>query len=102
MNNAALIRRFIRMFRCDSARICCYPGRMFLIIGNNRSTRQNMKETGSCWHKDGKPFHFKYLSEMVIASGSTEAELIESAKEYKRLSRLTPQEFFRELTNEPK
>ena len=72
------------MFKCDEVRICRYPGRLFLILGWCRSTRQ---DGGSQWYRNGEPIHFRYLAEQVVASGRNEEELFESAKEYKRLSK---------------
>ena len=34
-----LIKRFTRMFRCDTARIISFPERTFLAIGSNRNTK---------------------------------------------------------------
>lgn len=80
-DSGPLIDKFVEMFGCDAARIITPCGRPFLIIGFNRNTRQ---DTGQ-WTRNGEPIEFDYLQETVIASGDTEAELIESAKKYKRL-----------------
>jgi hypothetical protein len=90
MKQEQLIRMFIKMFNCDTARISTPCGKLFLIIGWNRNTKDDPGQ----WLKDGKPFNFDYVKEKVIASGETEAELIESAKEYKRLSKMTWPEYF--------
>lgn len=81
-----LVRRFVRMFTCDTARIVRTGGTMFLIIGCNRNTKDDPGQ----WfqHRSGKlpvPVDFDYVQERVIASGRTEAALMKSAKEYKRL-----------------
>lgn len=70
-----------RMFKCDAARFVRTPDRTFLLIGTNRST----KDDAAKWFKNGEPFDFDYVAEEVIASGVNAAELYESAKEYKRL-----------------
>lgn len=78
--------KFKRMFRADAVRISRFSEKMFLIIGRNRSTREDEKETGCRWYKNGEPMpHFTYLHEQTVASGATEAELLASAREYKRL-----------------
>lgn len=75
------------MFDCDSARVLRFPGKMFLIIGWKRSTKDDR-------------IIFDYLQEQVIASGSTEAELLLAAREYKRISKMSPEQHFKELTGE--
>lgn len=79
------VKQMVRMFRCDEARITRPMDRMFLILGWKRSTR---KDAGQ-WLKNGKPFHFTYLREQVIASGRTYKALLESAKKYKQLESTT-------------
>jgi hypothetical protein len=76
-----LIKRFIRMFKCDTARIFRFPGRIFLILGWNRNTKQDAGQ----WIKNGEPIDFNYVQETVVASGSNEASLVKSAKVYKKL-----------------
>jgi hypothetical protein len=88
---ARLIRRFVRMFGCDTARISKPRGKLFLIIGHNRNTRDDAGR----WFKNGEPIHFDYVKEKVIASGDTPDELMESAKEYKRLLRMSRADYFR-------
>lgn len=87
-----LVKRFIRMFGCDTARISKPCGKLFLVIGWNRNTKDGPGQ----WTKNGEPIDFDYLQEKVIASGNTEAELIESAKEYKRLQGMTWADYFRD------
>jgi len=88
-----LIKRFIRMFRCDTARIISFPERMFLVIGSNRNT----KDGSGYWTKNGHPINFDYVEEKVIASGKTEAELVASAKRYRKLCGMTTEDYLRQL-----
>lgn len=89
--------RFKRMFECDTVRISSPCGKHFLIIGFNRNT----KDDEGRWYKDGKPIHFDYVAEKVIASGDTMKELIASAKEYKRLTQMTMTEYLKEVCGLP-
>lgn len=72
---------FRRMFRCDTARIIRFPRKMFLVIGFDWNTRRDAGQ----WVKNGKPIHFNYVRETVIASGRTDKELLASARHYKNL-----------------
>ena len=86
--------------KCDTARISQPNKQMFLIIGFNRNTKD---DKGTQIYKGGKKVDFDYVQESVVASGFTEKELIESAKEYQRLCGLTWEQYFKELkkqTNE--
>jgi hypothetical protein len=85
-----LVRRFIRMFKCDTARITSPCDTHFLVLGwNERSEGQ--------WHdQDGKPKNFDYVREEVVASGKTVKELIASAKHYKKLLGMKWSDYFRE------
>jgi len=80
-----LLVRFKRMFKCDSARIYDGGETLFLIIGRTRNTKDDEGQ----WMKDGEPVDWDYLAESTIASGRTEAELMESAKEYLKLSKMS-------------
>lgn len=80
-----LEKYFVKMFASDTARISRPLGNWFLIVGRNRSTRD--KDYVGQWTKNGKAYHFDFVEERVIASGKTEAELIKSAKEHKRLAK---------------
>ena len=84
---------FMNLLGCDTARISEVGGKKFLIIG----TRKNTKDDPGQWVKDGEPIDFDYVAERIVASGETDAELMESAREYKHLSQLTWEEYFREL-----
>ncbi len=91
MNYKHLENHFAEMFGC-AARIIKSTDKMFLIIGQNRNTKDDQGQ----WEKDGEPIDFDYVKEQVIASGGTERELIESANEYKRLSELSWEDYFDE------
>jgi hypothetical protein len=94
-----LVRRFMRMFKCDTARITQYCGTMFLVIGHKRHTKRDRKKdpTVGQWMKDGKPFDFGYVAERVIARGKTEAELVADAKHYKKLCSMTMEQYLRSI-----
>jgi hypothetical protein len=79
---------------CDTARISTPAGKMFLVIGFNRNTKDDKGQ----WMKDGEPYDFDYVAEQTVASGETEDELLASALEYKRLCGMTMEEYLRELT----
>lgn len=81
-----LVRMFLRMFKCSAVRLVNPLGvQMFLIIGMKRHTKNDLGQ----WYKNGKPFDFSYIAEKVIASGITQAQLIASAKEYRRLEAIS-------------
>lgn len=85
--------RFVKMFGCDTARITTPAKTLFLILGWNRRSEGE-------WTRNGKPYDFDYLAEQVVASGKTEAELIASAEEYKRLLGMTMEEHIAEVIGE--
>lgn len=89
MNETYLVKRFIRMFKCDTARITSPGGTLFLIIGYKR------RSEGEWFKGNGKPFIFDYVDETVIVSGKTNAELVASARNYKKLCGLIPEEYLR-------
>lgn len=102
MSDAQLIQHFKRMFKCDSARITRPLGTMFLVIGWKRSTRQDQKQTGAFWMDEkGNVKHWTYINESVVASGDTEAELMASARHYKRLTKMTWEQFFANPATQP-
>ena len=94
-----LIAKCREIIECDTARISKPLDRMFLIIGFNRNTKENKT---SRWERNGKPFHFDYVEEKIIASGNTEKELIESVKEYKRLGSISWEEFLKQELTVPR
>jgi hypothetical protein len=90
------LRKYKQMFKCDAVRIASYSGKMFLVIGWNRNTQQ---DTGQ-WTNGKVPIHFDYLVERVVANGRTKAELLASAKEYQRVSKLSPFDYLDELVKD--
>ena len=76
-----------KLFSCDAARLVNYTGpQYFLIIGNYRNTRNGIGQ----WYKNGEPIHFRYLAEVVIASGKTIKELLDEMKHYHKLGGRAP------------
>lgn len=73
------VRRFVRMFGCDAARIADPCGNLFLILGWKR------RSEGEWFDEKGNPVNFDYLHENVVAHGTNMRELDASAREYKRL-----------------
>lgn len=91
MDHETLITKFVELFGCDKARIVQAGDKLFLILGWKRSTRSDAGQ----WHdSEGRPIHFDYVHEEVVASGAGEDALIASAKEYKELTGLTWSEYF--------
>lgn len=91
-----LVRRFVRMFKCDTARITSHLGKHFLIIGHNRNTKD---DPGVWTDGNGNRRDWDYVKEQVIASGGTEAELVASAKHYKKLCGMSMEEYLRSLAS---
>lgn len=91
-----LVRRFVRMFKCDTARITSPLGKHFLIIGHNRNTKD---DPGAWMDEKGNRRDWDYVQEQVIASGDTEAELVASAKHYKKLCGMSMEEYLRSLAS---
>ena len=100
-HNPELSSKCMKIIECDTARIKKFDewlgGKMFLIIGFNRNT----KDSDGQWCRDafGKdPIpDWDYVAEKTVASGKTESELIESAKEYQRLCGMTMGEYILEV-----
>ncbi len=89
-HNPALSSKCMEIVECDVARIRQFQdGKMFLIIGFNRNTKDDPGETLI----NGKAVDYDYIDENVVASGETESELIESARRYKKLYGMTMLEF---------
>jgi hypothetical protein len=74
------------MFKCDNIRVTRPCGQLFLIIGFKRNTRDNKIAQ---WFRNGKPMHFDYLEEKVIANGKTLDDLVKSAEHYHSLEGAT-------------
>ncbi len=81
---------FLRMFGCDTARIILAGGKFFLVIGKKQHSEGE-------WVRNGEPYEFDYIKEEVIARGRTNAELVESAKEYKRLCSTPMEQYLQEV-----
>lgn len=62
-----------------------------------KGNAQNHQTTPRYWTKNGQPINFDYVEERVIASGKSEAELIASAKRYKKLCGMTMEDHLRQL-----
>ena len=98
MNIPNLEQKFIEMFSCDTARIARFPGKMFLLIGTKKNTKN---DTTRFWvNEKGRRRDWDYVEEKTIASGETEKELIESAEFYKKLCGMNTEDFLKELTSE--
>lgn len=77
-----ILRLFKRMFPdADSVRIVTPNGKLFLILGKERNTRDDV---GGTWHdSQGRVKHFDYMQETTVASGETLERLVESAEFYR-------------------
>jgi len=93
-----LSKKCMEIIPCDTARITKVGDRIFLIIGFDKNTKDDsgqwieVLEDGSRINRD-----WDYTEEHCVAMGKTEDELIESAKEYQRLSKMTIAEYIQEL-----
>ena len=83
-----LAKECMKHVKCDAARISKLCGKMYLIIGFNRNTKD---DKGVWINQDNQRIDFDYLQTSVIANGYTKKELIESAKKYQRLCDSTKQ-----------
>lgn len=89
-----LIKRFRQMFpEADAARIIAVGGKLFLVLGYNRNTKD---DPGQWVDQDGKGRDWDYVHAETVASGDTEADLIASAEYYKRLQGMKWSDYFRE------
>lgn len=86
-----LADRLIEIVGCEVGRIAKPYGRMFFIAGWKKRSEGE-------WLRNGEPWKFDYVQEKVVASGETEAELLESAREYKRLTGVTMLQYLQEKT----
>ena len=99
-HNPELSSKCREIIECDTARIKSFDkwvgnGKMFLVIGFNRNTKD---DPGQWQDENGNPKDWDYVEEKTVASGKTEAELIESAKEYQRLCGMTTEEYLLEVS----
>lgn len=85
-----VIQRFVRMFKCDTARISFLNKTYFLILGWNE------RSVGEWCDQDGYFLDFDYVREKVVASGGTMKELVVSARRYKRVMGMKWSDYFRE------
>lgn len=88
-----LLKRCREIVECDTARISrpLVDGRMYLIIGFNRNTKD---DSGQYVDENGVRKDFDYIKESIVASGFTEDELIASAKEYVKIQGMTWEDYF--------
>ena len=88
-----LLKRCREIIECDTARISrpLVDGRMYLIIGFNRNTKD---DSGQYVDENGVRKDFDYIKESIVASGFTEDELIASAKEYVKIQGMTWEDYF--------
>ncbi|MBU2644837.1 hypothetical protein KKI24_09035 [bacterium] len=101
--NAKLSAKCREIVECDTTRIRKTGDKLFLIIGFNRSTKDDdgqwvehyVDENGDMCQRLRD---WDYVAEKVVASGKTEDELIVSAEYYKRLCSMTIWEFLKENT----
>jgi len=91
-----LSSKCVHIVDCDVARISKYGDTMFYIIGFRDSTRHD--KTGVWIDENGNRKDWEYIREQVIASGKTEEELLDSVREYKRLSRMSALDWMSEQT----
>lgn len=78
----------------DSARIIKPCETMYLIVGY----RQNIKNNYTKWiNRKGEEVNFRYEETHIVAHGKTKKELIESVKEYQRISKLDTVDYLKEL-----
>lgn len=89
-------RMCLKMFGCDAVRLSDISGKLFLIIGTKRSTKDDPGQ----WYRNGEPIDFSYVTEKVIASGNTFSELLKSAREYKRLCGMTMGQYLSQVAGE--
>lgn len=93
-----LARLFVRMFKCDTARIVSSRDAHFLVLGwtkNSKIERESGRDIGQ-WYCNGAPIDFNYTHEQVVARGKTIAGLVVSAKRYKKLFGMKWSDYFRE------
>lgn len=84
---------------CDAVRLSVFhsPPLLFVIIGHNRSTKEDERDYGTVWYTDkGNRVDFDYLVENVVASGSSMKELKISVETYHRLSLMTTEDYLTE------
>lgn len=88
-----LVKECMKYVECDTARISKPRNKMFLIIGFNRNTKDDV---GVWVNQDNQKIDFDYVQESVIACGHNKKELIESVKEYQRICDITWEQYSQE------
>ncbi|MFA7710131.1 MAG: hypothetical protein WCY30_03390 [Candidatus Neomarinimicrobiota bacterium] len=95
-----MVKRFVKMFQCDTARITTACDTHYLILGwfkNTKTEREAGREIGQ-WYKDGILIDFEYVHEEVVAHGETYDELLADAKHYKKLCKMKWGDYFKKRT----
>ena len=82
----AIIGWAIKLFKCDTARITSPCSTHFMIIGHNRHTKDD--EVFWVSGKTKKRVDYSYVAETVIASGKTLSLLMQSIKNYYKLTKI--------------
>lgn len=95
-HNPDLSKKCKEIIQCDTARISKIGDKLFLFIGFNRSTKDG--KDSFAHNGDGVRIDWDYVEEHCVAHGCTEEELIDSAKEYRRLCGMTMEEYLKELS----
>lgn len=100
--NKKLVDFFKEMFDCEFARLSQPTDKIFLIIGEKRNTKEDHKDSPTQWkeyvQEQWIPRDWEYVNEKVIASGNTIEELIKSAEKYKKISKMTMEEYLESET----
>lgn len=94
-HDEVLSKKCREIIPCDTARISKVGDKLFLLIGFNRSTKDD--KDSFAHNGDGVRIDWDYVEEHCVAYGNTEEELIDSAKEYQRLCGMTMEEYLKEL-----
>ena len=85
-----------RFLGCDTARVSRPLGKLYLVIGHRKNTKD--VRMGQ-WVKNGKKWDFTYVEETVVAIGLTLKELYESVKQYKGFNDLISDPSLGEVEN---
>jgi len=92
---STIAKECMKYVTCDTARISKPLDKMFLIIGFNRNTKDDV---GICTYINNmQRVDYDYVYEKCVASGKTKKELIESTKEYQRLRNFSTEEYINEF-----
>lgn len=90
-----LVKIFVRMFKCDEARVTRVGDTLFLMLGwkENTATQREKHPGIGQWNDGEKDIDFDYIRSEVVASGKTENELLAAARHYKKLLGMTMEEY---------